>query len=73
MAEFQTAASSRQQTEDCRIQEIETQISIAIIQGKLEVEVGLEYLTKPIINKLIAAGYDVFGGGTVGTKTISWA
>jgi hypothetical protein len=71
MAEFQTAASSRQQTEDCRIQEIETQISIAIRQGKLEV--GLEYLTKPIINKLIAAGYDVFGGGTVGTKTISWA
>lgn len=73
MAEFQAAVFSRQQTEDCRIQEIETQISVAIRQGKLEVEVSVEYLTNPIINKLIAAGYSILGGATVGKKTISWA
>jgi hypothetical protein len=73
MIQFQSAESSRQQTEDCRMQEIQTQISVAIRQGKLEVEVSLGYLTNPIINKLTAAGYSILGGQTLGTKTISWA
>jgi hypothetical protein len=73
MTQFQSAESSKQQAEECRMQDIQTQISVAIKQGKLEVEVSVEYLTNSIINKLTASGYSILGGLTIKTKTVSWA